>query len=80
VLHPFSEDCGALRRRLDLLDAESEQDRVRLRRWGEGRVRDSGQMDDGVDAAVDLVDAGKGLDDLAVVGEVGADEARSAVR
>jgi hypothetical protein len=78
VLHPFSEDCGALRRRLDLLDAESEQDRVRLRRWGEGRVRDSGQMDDGVDAAVDLVDAGK--DDLAVVGEVGADEARSAVR
>jgi hypothetical protein len=48
--------------------------------WREGRARDSGQMDDGVDAAVDLVDAGEGLDDLAVVGEVGADEARSAVR
>ena len=37
-------------------------------------------MYDGVDAAVDLVDAAEGLDDLAVVGEVGADEVRSAVR
>jgi len=37
-------------------------------------------MDDGVDAAVNLVDAGESLDNLAVVGEVGADETRSAVR
>jgi hypothetical protein len=37
-------------------------------------------MDDGIDPAMDLVDAGEGLDDLAVVGEVGPDEAGSAVR
>jgi hypothetical protein len=37
-------------------------------------------MDDGIDAAVDLLDAGEGLDDLAVVGEVGPDETGSAVR
>jgi hypothetical protein len=29
-------------------------------------------MNDGVDAAVNLVDAGDGLDDLAVVGEMSA--------
>jgi hypothetical protein len=32
-------------------------------------------MDHGVDAAMDLVDAGESLDDLAEVGEVGTDEA-----
>jgi hypothetical protein len=37
-------------------------------------------MDDGIDAAVNLVDAGEGLDNLAVVGEVRAYEVGSAVR
>jgi len=37
-------------------------------------------MDDSVDAPVNLVDAGEGLDDLAVVGEIGADEAGPAIR
>jgi hypothetical protein len=46
----------------------------------EGCTRNGCEMDDGIDAAVDLVDAGEGLDDLAVVGEVGADEAGPAVR
>ena len=46
----------------------------------EGRARNGGQMDDGIDAAVHLVDAGECLDDLAVVGEVGAYELSSADR
>jgi hypothetical protein len=37
-------------------------------------------MDDSIDAAVHLVDAGESLDNLAVVGEVRADETYSAVR
>jgi hypothetical protein len=37
-------------------------------------------MDDSIDATVDLVDAGEGLDNLAIVGEVRADETCSAVR
>ena len=37
-------------------------------------------MNHGVDAAVNFVDAGDGLDDLAVVGEIGANETGSAVR
>jgi hypothetical protein len=47
---------------------------------GEGRARDGGQMNHGVDAAVNFVNAGDGLDDLAVVGEIGANETGSAVR
>ena len=46
----------------------------------EGRTRNGGQMYDGVHAAVNLIDAGESLDNLAVVGEVGADETCSAVR
>ena len=46
----------------------------------EGRTRNGGQMDDGIDAAVNLVDAGEGLDNLAVVGEVRAYEVGLAVR
>jgi hypothetical protein len=37
-------------------------------------------MNHGVDAAVNFVDAGEGLNDLAVVGEIGANKPGSAVR
>jgi hypothetical protein len=37
-------------------------------------------MNDGVNATVNLGDAGEGLDDLAIIGEVGADEPGPAIR
>lgn len=46
----------------------------------EGRTRNGCEMDDGIDAAVNLVDAGEGFDNLAVVGEVRVYEVGSAVR